>query len=296
MDLSNLIYFKTVAEAGSISKAAQELFISQPALSTSISKLEHEVGVTLFNRSKRKVTLNRAGQEYYEKVVKALNELSQGKHNAIAAAEGREEIINLGAQTYVNFSTIVQPFLHHYPSCKFVLSQIDSDDVLERLLNYDIDFCFTCMPIASPSVECYHMLNQKLFLTVPPSHPLALKSYVRLEDVRNEDFICVSRSAPLYDITMSCFDMAGFSPNIVCELSSPALMPALVNSGLGIALMPDTFSEHTTVRRVSISSPRCLHPVYFVWLKNRVFSAATQNFLNFTLTYYRDFPKSPDNI
>ena len=63
MDLSNLIYFKTVVETGSMSKAAQELFISQPALSTSISKLESEIGVKLFDRSRRHVSLNRAGEE-----------------------------------------------------------------------------------------------------------------------------------------------------------------------------------------------------------------------------------------
>ena len=152
------------------------------------------------------------------------------------------------------------------------------------------------MPIASPHVECYHMLNQKLFLTVPPSHPLAIKSYVRLEDVRDENFICVSRPSPLHDITKNYFDMAGFLPKVVCEVSTPSLMPPLVNSGLGVALMPDTFSEHSTVRRVSVSDPHCLHPVYFIWIKNRVFSEPTQNFLNFTLNYYKDFPKSPENV
>ena len=171
MDLSNLIYFKTVVETGSMSKAAQELFISQPALSTSISKLESEIGVKLFDRSRRHVSLNRAGEEYYKKkVVQALNDLSQAKHNALAAATDSEEVISLAALTYVSFSTIVQPFLHLRPTAKFKLWQFDSsesDRVLGRLLNFEIDFCITCTPIVSPHVECYHMLAQKLYLTVP---------------------------------------------------------------------------------------------------------------------------------
>lgn len=296
MDLSNLIYFKTVVEAGSISKAAQELFISQPALSTSISKLEAEIGVKLFDRSKRRVTLNRAGEEYYKKIIQALNELSQAKHNALAAAEDSEEIISLAAFSYVSFSTIIQPFLRSHPGCKFRLWQFDSDHVLEGLLNYDIDFCITCAPIVSPHVECYHMLVQKLFLTVPPNHPLSMKSYVRLEEVRDEPFICVSRMSPFYDVTMNCFAQAGFSPKVVCELSTASLMAGMINSGIGIALMPDTFSEHTTLRRINISDPKCLHNVYFIWLKNREFTPVTQGFLDFVLDYYKNFPKNADNV
>ena len=299
MDLSNLIYFKTVVETGSMSKAAQELFISQPALSTSISKLESEIGVKLFDRSRRHVSLNRAGEEYYKKVVQALNDLSQAKHNALAAATDSEEVISLAALTYVSFSTIVQPFLHLRPTAKFKLWQFDSsesDRVLGRLLNFEIDFCITCTPIVSPHVECYHMLAQKLYLTVPPDHPLSKKRYIRLEDVRDEPFVCVNRSSAFYDTVMHCFDLAGFSPNVVCELSTASLMAAMVNSGLGIALMPNTFSEHTTLRRINVSYPKCLHNVYFVWLKNRNFNAVTQNFLDFVREYYKLFPQDPENI
>lgn len=296
MDLSNLVYFKTVVEAGSMSKAAQELFISQPALSTSISKLEAEVGVKLFDRSRRRITLNRAGEEYYEKVVRALNELSQAKHNALAAVEHSGDVISLSSFTYVSFSTIIQPFLRLYPNCRFKLLQFDTDRILEKLLNYDIDFCLTCAPVISPHVECYHMLTQKLYLTVPANHPFSKKSYVRLDDARDEPFICMSRSSPFYDITMHCFDLAGFTPNVVCELSTASLMAGMINSGIGIALIPDTFSEHTTLRRVNISYPQCLHNVYFVWLKNRSFYGATQKFLDFTLDYYKDFPKNAENV
>jgi len=292
MDLSNLIYFKTVVETGSMSKAAQELFISQPALSTSISKLEAEIGVKLFDRSNRRISLNRAGEEYYEKVVRALNELSQGRHNAQVAAEGRDEIISLAAFTYVSFSTIIRPFLALRPNCKFKLLQFDTDRILEKLLNYDIDFCLTCIPLVSPHVECYQMLTQKLYLTVPTNHPLSQKGYVQLNEAQNEPFICMDRSSPFYDVTMHCFDAAGFSPNVVCELSTASLMAGMINSGIGIALMPDTFSEHTTLRRINISYPQCLHNVYLVWLKSRNFPKTTQDFLDFTLDYYRDFPKN----
>lgn len=296
MELSNLIYFKTVVEAGSMSKAAQELFISQPALSTSISKLEAEIGIKLFDRSKRTIRLNRAGEAYYSKIVQVLNELSQAKHNALAAMENSEEVISLAAFTYVSFSTIIQPFLRIHPSCKFHLWQFDSDRVLEGLLNYDLDFCITCSPIVSPHVECYHMLIQKLYLTVPPNHSLTMKSYVRLEEVRDEPFICVNQTSPFYDVTMNCFSLAGFSPKVVCELSTASLMAGMINSGIGIALMPDTFSEHTTLRRINVSDPKCLHNVYFVWLKNREFTPVTQSFLDFVLDHYKNFPKDEGSV
>ena len=160
LDISHLLYFKTVVEAGSISQAARALFISQPALSASVAKIEADVGVPLFTRTGRRIILNEAGSRYYESVVKALDALSQGKQDALSQTESSRNRISLAGTTYISFSTAVLPFWKLHPDYNFKLWQLENDSVLERLLNDDLDFCMTCKPVISPNVNCYQMLTQ----------------------------------------------------------------------------------------------------------------------------------------
>lgn len=296
MDLSHLLYFKTVVEHGSVSKAAKALFISQPALSASIAKVESDVGVSLFDREGRQIVLNRSGEVYYHSVVKALNALQQGKHDAVAIAEGTENVISLAAFTYVSFSTITKPFLKEHSDSQFRLCQLDSTNPMDQILSGDIDFGITCQPLESPLVSCYHMLVQKIFVTVPKDHRLSGKSYVRLEDLRDEPFILMNRNCAYRALTDRIFEEAGFQPKISCELASASLMAGMISSGSGISLLPDTFSEHQSLSKISVSHPKCFHNVYLVWSKERTLSPVAQNFLNFVFENYRDYPKNPDTI
>ena len=82
---------------------------------------------------------------------------------------------------------------------------------------------------------------------------------------------------------------------MVCDVTAPSMIPALVQSGVGISLLPDTFNEHRLCR-VNISNPKCNHNVYLAWMKNRNFSQAAQAFLEFILDFYKSFPKSDDTL
>ncbi|MDO5141283.1 MAG: LysR family transcriptional regulator, partial [Eubacteriales bacterium] len=292
MDISHLIYFKEVAEQGSLSKAAQSLYVSQPALSVSISKIEAEVGVPLFDRIGKRIILNRAGGEYYQYVCEALNQLQQGRKKAQAIAEGTRNLISLGAFTYVSFSTITIPFLNQHPECKFKLLQLDGNDIVHELIYGDVDFAFTCLPVESRLVNCHHLLSQKLYLTVPYDHPLASKSYVKLSDIRYESFILLDINSPLRAVTDNIFREAGFIPKIAYEVTQSSLMAGMINSGEGISLLPDTFSEHKNLRKISILEPQAIHNVYFVFAKDKELSPAAQAFLDFTMDFYKDYPKN----
>ena len=295
LDISHLLYFKTVVEAGSISQAARALFISQPALSASVAKIEADVGVPLFTRTGRRIILNEAGSRYYESVVKALDALSQGKQDALSQTESSRNRISLAGTTYISFSTAVLPFWKLHPDYTFKLWQLENDSVLERLLNDDLDFCMTCKPVISPNVNCYQMLTQKLYLTVPEDHPFASRRYVNLAEAKDERFVLMRPVSPYYDVTSHLFAEAGFTPNVVCDVTAPSMIPALVQSGVGISLLPDTFNEHRLCR-VNISNPKCNHNVYLAWMKNRNFSQAAQAFLEFILDFYKSLRKSDDTL
>ena len=291
MDLSHLFYFKEVVEQGSLSKAAKELFISQPALSASIAKVEADIGVPLFDRAGKKLVLNRAGQEYYHSVCKSLSTLQQGRQTAIAISDGLENLISVGAFTYVTFSTITIPFLNRYPGCQFRLLQLDDDNIGEKMLSGEVDFAYSCVPVDSPAINCYHMLTQRLFRTVASDHPLAYKSYIKLTDVRDEPFVLMQKSTPLRGVVDKIFEEAGFKPNVAYETNHASLLAGIINSGEAISIIPDTFSEHKNLTKINISVPQCLHKVYLLWPKDKQFSPAAQHFLDFVMDHYKDYPR-----
>lgn len=296
MDMLHLLYFKSVVEKGSVSEAARALFISQPALSASIAKVEADVGVPLFDRNGRRIVLNRAGKIYYDSVLAALSALQQGKRSALSVAEGTENVISIAAFTYVSFSTITQPFLAKTSNCSFKLWQMDDSNITEQFLTGNIDFAITCSPIDSPSIGCYHLLTQRLYLTVPREHPLANCSYIRLSDVKDEPFVLLSQDAPFRAITDQIFREAGFFPKVSCELTNASLMAGMINSGAGISILPDTFAEHRALSKINITFPKCFHNAYFLWSKDRDLSPAAQKFMQFVIEYYRNFPKDPGSI
>lgn len=294
MDISHLRYFKTVVEAGSISKAAREMYISQPALSASIAKIEADVGVPLFTRDGRRLILNEAGTRYYQYVVDALELLSRGKQEAQVHTDIINNRISLAGTTYISFSTAVLPFRKQYPNYTFKLLQLESEDVLSRLLNDDLDFCMTCRPLTAPNIECHQMLTQKLYLTVPDGHSLANRRYVNLSETKNEDFILVRPISSYYDLTTSIFAKAGFTPRVVCDVMSPSMIPPLVSAGVGISLLPNTFDEHRLVS-IEVSAPKCDHNVYLAWMKNRKFSEAAEAFREFVKEFYKNYPGNEIN-
>ena len=296
MDISHLLYFKEVVEQGSLSKAAKELFISQPALSASISKVEANLGIPLFERSGKKLILNKAGREYYQSVCKSLSELQQGRRTALAVSEGLENLISVGAFTYVTFSTITIPFLNRFPGCQFRLLQLDGDNLGEKMLSGDIDFAYTCTPIETPAINCYHVLTQRLFLTVASDHPLAYKSYIKLTDVRDEPFVLMEKGTPLRGVVDKIFEEAGFKPKVAYETNHASLLAGIINSGEAISIIPDTFSEHKNLTKINISVPQCLHKVYFIWAKDKHFSPAAQHFLDFVMEHYKDYPRELSHL
>lgn len=201
MNFQSLVYFKTVAELQHYTKAASTLFITQPALSKAIHNLEVELGVTLFQKEGRNVTLTPSGAVFYEYVKRAVDEINNG----IAAVQHRADVernIIFVSALFSNYTEFlpekIAQFRKMNPTYRFRIeykyTSIIVNDVLQG--NSELGLCSNLSPddpvLCSLDRRVIH--KEPVGLIVGKNHPFAHRSSVSVEDLRDERFIVYIRS------------------------------------------------------------------------------------------------------
>ena len=177
MTLNQLRYFQAVARALNFRAAAEELYISQPSLSRSIDSLEQELGVQLFKKNGKKVTLTKYGEEFLPYAKRALAELSEGTERLREMKVPTSGGISLGYIYSVSFSALpefVNSFYRHQGSeqIAFRFRQGKAGELVEQLLNGSLDLLIAGKPVLA-SIDYIPIYRQELYLIVPATHRLA---------------------------------------------------------------------------------------------------------------------------
>ena len=290
MELLQLKYFQTVARIEHMTKAAEELHIAQPALSKTIARLESDLGVPLFDRHKRQITLNAFGRIFLEQVEIALTALEEGKRRVTEEAGLERGRVFLATTNHKCDAELVGSFLSLHPDINLRLTQPSSEErKLEFLLNGEIDFCITSLPVEHPEIESISFLKEDIFLAVPPTHPLAERRSIDLSEVAHEPFINLKEGTSFRELTEGFCKEAGFVPNVSCEVDNAVVMSSFVNSGMGIALITDTAKKHEpSLILLPIDHPICQRTFQLSWLKHHYLSQAALTFRDFLIQYYSE--------
>lgn len=183
----------TIAREGTLSKAAEVLLISQPALTRSMQRLEEELGIKLFNRKKNKIELNQNGKLAVELFEKLLNEKEQIISTLQAYNRSQFEI-NIGSCAPAPIWGLRHILSKQYPDMQ-IHDVLDSheDVLLNGLKNYEFSIIVLNHPVDVPNYECIELFNENLFLSVPPAHPLALFKDISFDDLNGESVLLLSR-------------------------------------------------------------------------------------------------------
>ena len=242
MTLTQLRYFCVTAEVLHYTRAADLLYISQPSLSYALNKLEKELGMPLFHKQGKQITLTRYGEEFLPYAKRALSELSKGQDRLKELHAPSAGIINLGYIYSVSFSVLpsfVDRFYAEFKSRQtaFRFHQGMAGILIEQLLNGSLDLLIAGKPDID-SIEYLPVASQELYLAVPASHRLALNTYVTLSDITGEQFISITHDAIIYRELADKFKRAGFTPNIVFEADEYSSIAASVTTGAGVAIVP----------------------------------------------------------
>lgn len=243
MELRQIEYFIVVAEELHFGRAAMRLQMTQPPLSQQILQLERELGVKLFERSKRHVELTSAGKVFLQEIRNVLTKIEQAKVAALRAQmgmTGRLVVGFVGSATFDILPIIVRAFQEQFPSIDLVLREMPTPMQIEAFYRKEIDIGFVRPPLIDPLISLLSVHQESCIAVVPKSHRLAQQASISMDDLSTERFIVVERDVwpSWYDDILSKCRNAGFSPTIRQEVKEIQTVVGLVAAGLGISIVP----------------------------------------------------------
>lgn len=206
MEIKQLYYFKTIAETGNISKAANIVFVSQPALTKSLQNLEKELEVPLFDRDGKRIILNEAGQILYSYACKILTQVSQLEYD-IATYRKIPQAVKIFVSETLLSDFIIPEFQFIHPAVKLAATLCDEKDLNKSLLLKEKgSLIISREPILDQDVCHKAILEDDIMLHVPSDSPLAQLSRVPLEALRGESLAIGDKSSCITKLLMQCLD------------------------------------------------------------------------------------------
>jgi DNA-binding transcriptional LysR family regulator len=264
MEFHQLRYFTAAAEAMSMSRAAETLHVTQPALSRQIAALESELGVALFDRVKKRIVLTDAGRFFLPKARQIICDAET------SAQQLREQFGDAARTLRLGFLSIflddlvapaMREFRQRHPKARVSLFELSPRAQLDRLRSHELDAALLGN-IESADRELFavrRLSRHKMAAVLSEDHPLAKKNTIKLTALARESFISLSDAVfpGRREFLRGICGAAGFEPQIVSEADSLTLMLAAVASGDGVGLMPEHAQKlpHTGCAFVKLTAP-----------------------------------------
>lgn len=239
MDLDQLRYFLRVAKRQNFTRAAEELGISQPALSRSIQKLEEELGQPVFERRSRSVALTDAGTLLQTRAQQALTLLDDTK--AEITDDGQQGRLRVGAIPTIApyfLPDVLRQFSTEFPKATLLVQEHTTDALLKCCAQGEIDLAILALPVAAKYLEVEALFEEELLLVLPTDHPLVEKDKIRLSDVEPYPFVLLDEAHCLSHNIESFCQQRSFQPVAVERTSQLAMVQELVSLSHGISMIP----------------------------------------------------------
>ncbi len=240
MELTQLTYFKTVAKLEHITKAANELNISQPALSRTIARFEESVGAPLFNREGNRIELNSLGRMFLQHTERALYEIEDGMKEISRFTDPKHQKITFATTESGFIAGPLRAYMMANPQTH-ILQYLQSIPQIEKSLeNGDIDFAISFSPIKSPIIEWIPLISEEILAFVSTDHRLAKRKQISLQELKNERFIFNSTSFNIRETICEYCRNLGYEPDIFYEGFEIDLSDSLLEANLGVSFVPST--------------------------------------------------------
>ncbi|MET0621431.1 MAG: LysR substrate-binding domain-containing protein [Pyrinomonadaceae bacterium] len=246
VELRHLRYFAAVAEELHFGRAAERLGIAQPPLSQQIKSLEELVGYTLFER-RPQVRLTPAGEALLEVARRTLSQIEEGLSSTRRVGRGEAGRITVGFAASILTTAlpeILRTYRERFPGVELRLRELSSAAQTAALSDGGIDVGFVREAVEhGAGLICEPILREEFVAVLPPAHRLAKRQELPLGELAGEPFVHFPRAvAPaLYDQVGDACRRAGFQPRVVQEAQEWLTILGLVEAGLGVSLVPDSF-------------------------------------------------------
>jgi DNA-binding transcriptional LysR family regulator len=241
MDIRSLRYFLSVIRTGTVGAAAAENFVTQPAVSLQLRKLETDAGQKLFVRRGRKLVPTGAGQALAaraEEIVRALDALNAELRGLSQLEHGHLRMGNTDAASVYVLPEVYRAFHRSYPGVRIEITIGDTRHLLDALASARIELATVTLPAEVAGLVVHSIYREDLVAVAQPDHPLARKRRVRLQELAEEGIIAYPSGSTTRRMVDAVFESHRVSVRARMEISSPEAMKRLAQSGLGVTILP----------------------------------------------------------
>ena len=291
MELLQLRYFLELAKTEHMTLTSANLHISQPALSSTIKKLEQELGVPLFERRGRNIRLSRYGKVYKEYVQEVFFNLETGRKVIRRMKDSTDNTIRLGVLSPYVWMDMFAAFHEAHPEVIINRYSMEGNEYVDALLSGKIDMYIGGINNVFHRKLAYATLyTDAMVLLVNNENPLSKYREADLRTCENENFINLDRDTNLQQFISTFYEAAGFNPRVVMEVDY-TLRDEMVEQNYGISITTERSAKKTRAKNVSylhITYPPFRRKLGLVWNDGMVFSPSVEKFRKFALDYYRE--------
>lgn len=291
MDIQQLRYFVEVAKEKNLTCAARKLFLSQPALSKMIKKLEGELGLQLFERHNKKIRLTDAGENLFESAKKTISQfenIEQSLQDTVNLKKGR---IIVGIPPVIGslyFAPIISKYKTEFPGIEFYLYEEGARTVMSQVSEGTIDVGVVISPVESEELVREPVMKDFNVVIVHRDNPLAAKTTISFPDLKNESFCIFNKHFLLREqITARC-QKAGFNPDITFESAQWDFIIEMIALNQGISILPRPITARSVYPDIRIIplEPEFPWEITLIIKKGKYISFAMREFINHVKRYF----------
>jgi len=290
MNLERLKVFSTVANLKSFTRAAEELYMTQPAISKNIKQIEEFYGVVLFRRIGNHIELTEAGNkllQFANDILKLANEAKEALNEGKLLAE-EKVVLSVGSTVGVYILPLVlKRFIKKYPNVQFTIEISNAQKILDKFVVGSIDMGIIGALVHKTSLNYQPFISEELKLIVANNHPWSAVDEIVVSDLKGQSFFLREKGSGLRYVVEERLKKAGLELDNVTEMPNNEAIVKLVEAGLGVSIVSEyAIAEDLELNRVKTVGIKDLdlhRHFYLVYQEEKLLSKTFNNFMNYLL-------------
>ena len=290
MNLERLKVFSTVANLKSFTRAAEELYMTQPAISKNIKQIEEFYGVVLFRRIGNHIELTEAGNkllQFANDILKLADEAKEALNEGKLLAE-EKVVLSVGSTVGVYILPLVlKRFIKKYPNVQFTIEISNAQKILDKFVEGSIDMGIIGALVHKTSLNYQPFISEELKLIVANNHPWSAVDEIVVSDLKGQSFFLREKGSGLRYVVEERLKKAGLELDNVTEMPNNEAIVKLVEAGLGVSIVSEyAIAEDLELNRVKTVEIKDLdlhRHFYLVYQEEKLLSKTFNNFMNYLL-------------
>lgn len=298
MNLNQLKLFYFAAKYGNLSAAAEALYITQPAVTKGIQRLQEYYGIKFVNRFGKKLVLTDAGEVLYEIAEKIFEMETQAEESILDFQQQKRGHIRIHSSESFGayyLPSMINPFSKLNPQIRISVNILPTEQVVENSINLNNDLGFISYPVEHNKVIVMEILEDKLVIIAPPDHPLTRKQALESRDLEGQSMIMHEKGSATRMIVDEFVRKNDISITIPLELSSNMGIKRAVEQGIGIAVISRKAADEEIraekLMAIPLSDQYMKRKFYMVHHKDKYFSEPLKNLIEIVYQWASEYAK-----